>query len=81
MDQTITRLTMGERGQPAVRNLSVAEANDLVNKRAYWAVYGKVEYADVFGHKHWTRFCKDGYANGEDGNSGKCAHYYAVDNN
>jgi hypothetical protein len=81
MDQTITRVIIGEHGQAAVRNLSVAEANDLLNKRAYWAVYGKVEYADVFGFKHWTRFCKDGYADGEDANSSKCAHYYAVDNN
>ena len=54
-----------ENGKTVEGARSVPEANDLIQKRSYLAVYGIVTYYDVFGVRHWTRFCRDGFFDGQ----------------
>jgi hypothetical protein len=38
------------------RALTTTEVEDLLNGKAYIAIFGQVRYSDQFG-KHWTRYC------------------------
>jgi hypothetical protein len=80
VDEMVPRLQI-KNGTVVENFLSVPEANDVVNGKAYLAVFGEVSYFDVFGFRHWTKFCKDGFPDGSNPNNGKCANFYAVDNN
>jgi hypothetical protein len=68
-------------GQLRPQILSVSEANDLVQKKAYIVVYGQVRYFDGFGIRHWANFCSSTFPNGESANVPKCANYADDDNN
>jgi len=61
--------------------ISVAEAQAVAEQNAYLIIFGLVSYSDGFGVHHWSKFCRGGFANGDDANSGNCANYNAVDNN
>jgi len=37
--------------------LTKTDVDDLQNGRAYWAVYGRGQYDDIFGETHWFHFC------------------------
>jgi hypothetical protein len=66
----------------AVKKVATPDEAKAVNEgNAYLVIFGQAKYFDGFGIERWTRFCKGGFANGEDANSGKCAKYNAVDNN
>ncbi len=76
--QTITRFEI-RNGAIVKKVLSVPEANEIAQGRAYLAIFGIARYSDVFGYPHWTRFCKGSFANGEEANSTSCANFNAVD--
>ena len=48
---------------------------------AYMVVWGEVQYSDMFGKHHWTRFCEGSGIDAESIASEKCAKYSSVDNN
>lgn len=37
--------------------LTKSQADDLLNGRAYELIYGHGSYFDIFGEKHWFRYC------------------------
>lgn len=64
-----------------IRPATRTEQQDLISGQAYIAVYGRVDYRDVFKVPHWNKFClwipfaSIGYTSRE------CAQYNNVDDN
>jgi cell division protein FtsL len=61
--------------------ISEADGIELNNKKAYFAIYSLVEYYDIFGVYHWTKFCYWAAAPSGEFSAGKCTDYNNVDNN
>lgn len=63
--------------------LTLNEAKDMFDRRAYALVFGQVWYLDIFGTTHWTKFCKDLPLQGASSysQSKTCANYNAADSN
>ncbi len=57
------------------------EALSLLSDKAYLSFYGEFFYSDIFGVKHWTRFCSMYTVNGTPVDSEKCADFSDVDTN
>jgi hypothetical protein len=57
--------------------LTKNQSDDLVNGRAYLAMYGQGRYDDIFGGVHWFRFCvwKSYYAGNGNFNAKSCTDY------
>lgn len=49
--------TSGNSRDAAFRYLTVGEYRDLVGGKAYMVVYGRSNYIDIFGTKHWLNYC------------------------
>jgi hypothetical protein len=61
--------------------LGQTDFSDLSSGRAYYVYFGKVEYRDVFGTKHWTQFCAWSAAVKGLYPSKRCTAYNRADNN
>jgi hypothetical protein len=61
--------------------LTTEELNDLANRRSYLLIWGKVYYSDIFGKRHWMRFCGSPPIGNEPVSTPeKCTEYSAIDN-
>jgi len=48
----------------------------VLSGRRYISIHGEGIYGDVFGEKHWFRFCSwRGYVKGVNASAGSCAAY------
>ncbi|HEY4380364.1 MAG TPA: hypothetical protein VGN01_08455 [Acidobacteriaceae bacterium] len=47
----------GSQVYPIPDKLTKQDVDDLMEGRAYLAVFGRIDYRDVFGISHWTTFC------------------------
>ena len=43
--------------QESIETLHKSQVDDLVNGRAYLAIFGRGKYDDIFGGTHWVQFC------------------------
>ncbi|HZR29076.1 MAG TPA: hypothetical protein VFA71_09860 [Terriglobales bacterium] len=57
------------------------EALSLLSDKSYFSFYGELFYSDIFGVKHWTRFCYMRTVSGASADSEKCAEFSDVDAN
>lgn len=70
---------IGKNGKPEVDPIGIERAKKMQAEKAFIVIYGWVNYSDVFGVKHWTRFCKS--LGPDSGERSKCPQYNRVDNN
>jgi hypothetical protein len=68
-------------GHAREKVLSVSDANDLVQKRSFLLMYGRIVYYDGFGTEHWSIFCNAAFIDGSSANLPKCANFADDDNN
>jgi len=61
--------------------LTMEEGLSLKKNESYISFYGQVVYYDIFGFKHWTKFCQSRLPNGASTESLKCTEYGRVDSN
>ncbi|HXM95758.1 MAG TPA: hypothetical protein VOA64_16150 [Candidatus Dormibacteraeota bacterium] len=63
--------------------LSDLEYQELLAGKSYMATYGRIEYKDVFGVKHWFKFCSLALLSPKNVTMAPkaCADYNDVDNN
>ena len=78
-----TNATNRKQERSDVRPLGRKDYADLSTGRAYVVYFGKVDYWDIFGVKHWTHFCgwKMPVPVGESVPAKKCSDYNGADNN
>ncbi|HEY5057110.1 MAG TPA: hypothetical protein VII58_13175, partial [Acidobacteriaceae bacterium] len=76
-----TRMKKGPDGKRFVDDLLTQSEVDGINKgTAYIYVVGEVWYSDIFGVRHWTKFCESNVL-AATADRLKCARFGTVDNN
>lgn len=75
------RVRLNDTGKAEDDPLRLHEFNSLTHSTAYFSIYGQIWYWDVFGVRHWTKFCGSKTFNGSPSQSSKCVDYSDVDHN
>jgi hypothetical protein len=75
-----SRMTYGPNREIIESPATIDEINGFNGGTVYLFIVGQVWYPDVFGVKHWTKFCVSTDPVGDVANL-KCARFGAVDNN